>query len=253
MAKVTRSIVNEDASRSPRAQPLAPQVVLLKLPDGSTEMRLVSFDASVGLLRLRQVDCTDGGGEPSLGAEASIKLASIGDGAVVDGDVLALYAGGAGGRRLLELCFDSGDKSLAWAEYIKSAGRSDCEGYSGDRGSAGTGAASGATTASAAVYRKLVAQQEEQARLLETLNARKADQLFVLQGQFGKSLEELETAQSSYSRHNRLVSQLQRQIEMMTDRLRAATAAEAACMRNADEASAGLLAAAAARRHAAAS
>jgi len=98
------------------------------------------------------------------------------------------------------------------------------------------------------MLRKLVEQQEEQAKLFEELNQRKADQLTQLQERLEGALQMLQQGQVGYATQQSVLVEQQETIAALRARLEAASAAEASCVANASAAARGWSAAAAAAR-----
>jgi len=198
------------------------------------EIRFASLDLEDAVLRLHEVELPEdpGAGNPKLGQETILKLASIADGASAHDKALILRAGGSTGKKLLELHFSKAANAAAWARCLQD--------YRGDE-----------SKRAVHTLRQLIAQQEEQVRLLNTINARKGEQLQQLQEQLQRALEELTKFQATYSGQQKLVDEQAETIEELKKFAGGANNAAAACERNAAEAAAGAAAAAAKRAAAA--
>eukprot|EP00401_Gymnodinium_catenatum_P017281 CAMPEP_0117570042 /NCGR_PEP_ID=MMETSP0784-20121206/58983_1 /TAXON_ID=39447 /ORGANISM="" /LENGTH=278 /DNA_ID=CAMNT_0005368061 /DNA_START=30 /DNA_END=866 /DNA_ORIENTATION=+ len=221
-----------------------PEVVIVMLPDGTEETRLVWVDFAAGHIVLQQVDLDDEG-ETLTGGQAALKLASIADGASAEGEALVLRAGGREGRKLLELRFGSRALAQAWADCLV-----DHRGSQQDQQSRQTQQSQqkrpdfpdGTAASASAALLKLVEQQEEQVRLLEAINGRKEENFVLLQEQLEETLARLQASQAIYMQQQDLLDSQQQLVEKLSAMLRAADAAEAACVANAAEAAAGAVA-----------
>eukprot|EP00929_Paragymnodinium_shiwhaense_P054567 TRINITY_DN27355_c0_g1_i1.p1 TRINITY_DN27355_c0_g1~~TRINITY_DN27355_c0_g1_i1.p1 ORF type:complete len:355 (-),score=159.68 TRINITY_DN27355_c0_g1_i1:57-1121(-) len=226
-------------SAAASAATLQPQVVRVVLPNEPSsgehfECRFASLDLDAAVLRLNEVDIPEDedNGRPTLGRQTVLKLASIADGASSDGTALILRAGGQKGKTLLELHFQQAATAKAWEQQLRD--------YRTDDGQRAN-----------QTLRQLIAQQEEQVRLLETINEKKGEQLEQLQAQLQRALEGLTKFQATYAGQQTLLDEQAETIEELKRFAAGAGNALAACERNAAEAAAGRAAAAASRRAAA--
>lgn len=227
-----------------REEPPESQVVQVLLPQGSADLRLASIDYDEGRLSLHQIKIGDSG-EVALGPEATVALGSIGD-AAHDGKVVLLRAGGPSGRVLLRLVFEDEGLAKTWAQALSLIGRAPAAGATGAPPAPPTGPcapSAGQGTGSREMLCALILQQEEQVKLLETINRRKEEQLLQMQGGLEAALGKLQQGQVEYAQQQRILDSQQRVIEGLQSQLQVASAAEAACNMNAMNAAAGAAAA----------
>jgi len=194
------------------------------------------------------------GGELSMGGTVTIKLGSVGA-LEVQGKAIKLRAAAAEGRRpgkvLLELQFDGPDSATVWAsamQKLRGSGSVHPQVPGAPSGIVAGDGIAGPSEPPLAMLRKLVEQQEEQAKLFEELNQRKADQLTQLQERLEGALQMLQQGQVGYATQQSVLVEQQETIAALRARLEAASAAEASCVANASAAARGWSAAAAAAR-----
>lgn len=245
---------------------MAMEVVEVILPGGDAEIRVASLDDVTQTLVFRQVSLGEDR-EVSVGGQAAVKLANIGS-VTLQGDSVRLCSGGPG-KTMLQLRFESTDRAQEWSYMLQkrcaasktlpSVAEEDSEADSPVRAPGRTTAApgdppaaAGSAAHTAATLRLLVEQQEQQVKLLEAIQAKKGEQLLQLQEQLEKALLSLRDGQAAYSAQQRIFDEQQRRIEELRGIAEAADRVEAACARNAAQASAGWEAARKARAAAAA-
>mmetsp|Transcript_50303 Transcript_50303/g.90394 ORF Transcript_50303/g.90394 Transcript_50303/m.90394 type:complete len:362 (-) Transcript_50303:86-1171(-) len=214
------------------------QVVQVVLPDGDVEVRLASLDLTAGHLILSQVSFEDD--EVVIGGSATVKLASIGA-ASVQACSVKLHAGGRSGKVLIEMRFESNAEAKPWADAINEVAES-----LSAPASPAPGRSMGLEGDATSMLRTLVAQQEEQARLLEAICQRKGEQLTQMQEHLEGALGKLQLGQQLYGEQQKVMDSQKETIITLQKHLqgKAANSAEAACANNASAATAGAAAAA---------
>lgn len=221
-----------EASGDPR-----PAVVQVLLPGADPDIRLATLERDADVLELRKVTL-DSKGSLVMGNAARMRLSSIGR-AEANGKNLVLRGGQLGGPALLELKLEDTDTAAAWAAAMKPRQPSSAAEVSA---AAARAAVAGERTAD--TLRKLIAQQEEQLRLLESINERKEEQLLNCQRRLEQSLDELQKGQVTYTTQHQTLEKRQKEIDALCSMLNAANAAEAACLANEAEVARGAAAAA---------
>jgi len=216
------------------------EVVHVLTDEGDLQVRLASVDAEGRRFVLHEVSL-EGGGEARIINAKGFDFESICS-VDVQGRGLRLQLRGASGRAFLELRFVDPELASRWARCLRRL-----VGGGGGVGQAVSGG-DGGRGQMAATLRKLVAQQEEQARILEELNNKKHDQICQVQARLESALEMLQQGQMAYVMRQRMVVEQQEIIDALKSRAQATAMAEAACNNASLEAQAGWRRAAKARR-----
>lgn len=211
-----------------------PTVLQVLLPGTNPEIRLATLERDSDALELRKVTL-DSVGSLVMGKASRVRLSSIGF-AEARGNNVVLRAGGPAGPALVEFKLEDAETAASWAAALRPSSSADANSATAKFALAGERTVD--------TLRKLIEQQEEQLRLLESINERKEEQLLSCQRQLEQSLDDLQKGQITYTTQHQTLEKQQKAIDSLYSMLQAAGAAEAACLANEAEVSRGVAAAA---------
>eukprot|EP00405_Crypthecodinium_cohnii_P027229 CAMPEP_0206512344 /NCGR_PEP_ID=MMETSP0324_2-20121206/60823_1 /ASSEMBLY_ACC=CAM_ASM_000836 /TAXON_ID=2866 /ORGANISM="Crypthecodinium cohnii, Strain Seligo" /LENGTH=394 /DNA_ID=CAMNT_0054004283 /DNA_START=182 /DNA_END=1362 /DNA_ORIENTATION=- len=212
----------------PAQEFIEPQVVHVVHGDGDTEIRLADLQPQQNALVLRQVSMSDEG-EVTFGGSATITLSSIGSVDLVGQGVqlrpqAKLGQSAKDAPVLMELRFEGTELARRWAEVMDSCKAKPKPGGVGGKATASAPKWDEEGKNAAFILKKLIVQQEEQVKLLEALNARKAEQLLACQERLEGALTMLQQGQMAYEVQQKVLDAQQQQLEALKAKAGAAGA-----------------------------